>query len=127
MNGNNSNCTGPAAASQPIIAVIGGTGLENPEILQQREELATQETPWGEASTICTGLLGGVTRIFILSRHGKDHDKSPTQGYFFSLLYEVINLFSQLQRKLMGIEKTWCHACRCNYRQRQPSRRLSTW
>ena len=85
MNGNNSNCNGAAAvASEPIIAVIGGTGLENPEILQQREELATQETPWGEASTICTGLLGGVTRIFILSRHGKDHDKSPTQGNFIS-------------------------------------------
>jgi len=92
MNGNNSNCTGPAVASQPIIAVIGGTGLENPEILQQREELATQETPWGEASTICTGLLGGVTRIFILSRHGKDHDKSPTQVNYNANLWALKKL-----------------------------------
>jgi len=90
MNGNNSN--GHCIRPEPIIAVIGGTGLENPEILQQREELATQETPWGEASTICTGLLGGVTRIYILSRHGKDHDKSPTQVNYNANLWALKQL-----------------------------------
>ena len=63
----------------PVIAVIGGTGLENPEIMKDKKELETQTTPWGEASTICTGIVGGE-KIFILSRHGKNHDKSPTQG-----------------------------------------------
>ena len=64
---------------RPVIAVIGGTGLENPEIMKDKKELETQTTPWGEASTICTGIVGGE-KIFILSRHGKNHDKSPTQG-----------------------------------------------
>ena len=68
----------------PVIAVIGGTGLENPEIMKDKKELETQITPWGEASTICTGIVGGE-KIFILSRHGKNHDKSPTQGKISSL------------------------------------------
>merc|ERR1711953_121800 len=62
----------------PVIAVIGGTGLENPEVMKDQKELEVQTTPWGEASTIRTGTVGGI-KIFILSRHGKNHDKSPTQ------------------------------------------------
>ena len=63
----------------PVIAVIGGTGLENPEVMKDQKELEVQTTPWGEASTIRTGTVCGI-KIFILSRHGKNHDKSPTQG-----------------------------------------------
>lgn len=103
MNGNNSNCVN--GHTEPVIAVIGGTGLENPELLKEREELATQKTPWGEASTICTGLLGGHTRIYILSRHGKLHDKSPTQGNHF-LQYLVKLELSELQREFMGSKTT---------------------
>ena len=77
-NANNSN--GVVCALDPVIGIIGGTGLENPEILKEKVELKTQQTPWGEASTICSGLLAGKTKVFILSRHGKDHDKSPSQG-----------------------------------------------
>lgn len=104
MNGNNSNCVN--GRTEPVIAVIGGTGLENPELLKEREELATQKTPWGEASTICTGLLGGQTRIYILSRHGKLHDKSPTQGYNCLTVVSCKLEFSQLQREFMGSKTT---------------------
>lgn len=62
----------------PVIAVIGGTGLENPDVMKDQKELEAQTTPWGEASTIRSGTVAGI-KIFILSRHGKNHDKSPTQ------------------------------------------------
>ena len=83
---------------RPVIAVIGGTGLENPEIMKDKKELETQTTPWGEASTICTGIVGGE-KIFILSRHGKNHDKSPTQGiteYFLPTIDHTARLVSRM-------------------------------
>jgi len=76
---------------RPVIAVIGGTGLENPEIMKDKKELETQTTPWGEASTICSGIVGGE-KIFILSRHGKNHDKSPTQVNYCANMWALKEL-----------------------------------
>jgi 5'-methylthioadenosine phosphorylase len=60
------------------IGIIGGSGLENPEILKSSvEKLA--ETPYGPpSSSLRCGSLNG-TEIVIISRHGWHHTIPPTQ------------------------------------------------
>ena len=60
------------------IAIIGGSGFENPSILKNPGETEV-ETPFGKpSSSFKTGEIGGV-EVFILSRHGRDHSIPPTQ------------------------------------------------
>ena len=60
------------------IAIIGGTGLENPHILQH-PEIVNVETPYGNpSSSFRTGKIAGVD-VAILSRHGRKHIIPPTQ------------------------------------------------
>jgi len=59
------------------IAIIGGSGLEDPSILENpgEEEVST---PYGKpSSTFKTGKINGV-EVVILSRHGRDHSITPT-------------------------------------------------
>jgi len=60
------------------IGLIGGTGLENPEILNNAEE-KNLDTPYGSISSplICGSLNG--TEIVILSRHGRNHTIPPSK------------------------------------------------
>ncbi len=59
------------------IGIIGGSGLDNPEILEDfREEEI--ETPYGKPSSpITCGKIFGV-EVCIISRHGKKHEITPT-------------------------------------------------
>jgi 5'-methylthioadenosine phosphorylase len=60
------------------IAVIGGSGLENPEILRSLEEKHI-DTPYGKPSSpLLCGTLDN-TEVVILSRHGKDHTIPPSE------------------------------------------------
>lgn len=60
------------------IAIIGGTGLENPEILQHPVE-ESFVTPYGEPSSgFLTGEISGV-EVAILSRHGRGHTIPPSK------------------------------------------------
>jgi len=60
------------------IAIIGGTGLEDPSVLKNPGEIEVN-TPYGKpSSTFKTGEIQGV-EVFILSRHGRDHSIPPTQ------------------------------------------------
>lgn len=60
------------------IAIIGGTGLEDPSILKNPGEIEIN-TPYGKpSSTFKTGEIEGV-EVFILSRHGRDHSLPPSQ------------------------------------------------
>ena len=60
------------------IGIIGGSGLENPEILQDYKEINV-DTPFGKPSSpLITGKINGVD-VIILSRHGKKHEIPPTQ------------------------------------------------
>lgn len=60
------------------IAIIGGTGFENPDILKNPQS-AAPETPWGKPDAdIKTGIIGAV-EVCLLSRHGRDHTIPPTQ------------------------------------------------
>ena len=59
------------------IAIIGGTGLENPEILQL-PGVIQPETPYGKTdSDFLTGKINN-TEVILVSRHGKDHSIPPT-------------------------------------------------
>jgi 5'-methylthioadenosine phosphorylase len=62
---------------QAEIGIIGGTGLYDPELLKNIEEI-TVDTPYGAPSdSITTGELGG-RRVAFLPRHGKKHTIRPT-------------------------------------------------
>ena len=60
------------------IGIIGGSGLENPEILKSPEE-KNINTPYGEpSSSLLFGSLDS-TEIVILSRHGRLHTIPPSK------------------------------------------------
>ncbi|ENN73275.1 hypothetical protein HUJ04_010968 [Dendroctonus ponderosae] len=55
---------------------IGGSGLDNPDILRSQTEKRVT-TPYGEPSDILIlGEIGGVACV-LLARHGRKHDKMP--------------------------------------------------
>lgn len=59
------------------VGIIGGSGLENPEILKHASEKVIT-TPYGEPSSpLLIGNLEG-TDIIILSRHGRSHTIPPS-------------------------------------------------
>ncbi len=60
------------------VGIIGGSGLDDPNIIGNAEEI-TVETPYGSPSSALTaGKIGGVD-VVIMARHGKGHRLSPTQ------------------------------------------------
>ena len=60
------------------IAIIGGSGLENPDILKSPQSIE-MDTPFGKVtSDLTTGIIGEL-EVVILSRHGKKHSIPPTQ------------------------------------------------
>ena len=66
-----------AEAVQPVIGIIGGSGLYDIEGLEGKVWRKVH-TPWGEPSDeLLEGTLGGVRCVF-LPRHGRGHRTSPT-------------------------------------------------
>lgn len=60
------------------IAIIGGSGLENPSIMQNAKRTRL-DTPYGEPSSdFVTGTIG-QKEVVLLSRHGRDHTIPPSQ------------------------------------------------
>lgn len=58
------------------IGIIGGSGLEDPGIINNAKEI-TVSTPFGNPSSpLMTGMIGGVN-VVILSRHGAKHSIMP--------------------------------------------------
>ncbi|MBU1136907.1 S-methyl-5'-thioadenosine phosphorylase [Patescibacteria group bacterium] len=66
-------------ASKKIkIGIIGGSGLDDPQIIKGAKEIKI-ETPFGRpASNLITGQISG-REVVILARHGKDHSIMPTR------------------------------------------------
>ncbi|MDJ0866801.1 MAG: S-methyl-5'-thioadenosine phosphorylase [Myxococcota bacterium] len=59
------------------VGIIGGSGLDDPEILKDASEWET-ETPWGAPSSpLKRGRIEGVEAVLI-SRHGRQHTIPPT-------------------------------------------------
>ena len=62
----------------PKIAIIGGSGLENPAILKNATEFKV-DTPYGPpTSDFKCGVING-REVVLLSRHGRQHTIPPTQ------------------------------------------------
>ena len=60
------------------IGIIGGSGLDNPDILKNSKDIDTK-TPYGKPSShLKTGTINGVD-VVILARHGREHTIPPTQ------------------------------------------------
>ncbi len=59
------------------VGIIGGSGLDDPKIFQEANEVSI-DTPYGKPSSNLTiGQIGGV-EVVLLARHGKNHQYSPT-------------------------------------------------
>ncbi len=60
------------------IGVIGGSGLDDPDILKDYKTVEV-ETKYGKpSSSLMTGKIAGIETV-ILARHGRKHQFSPTQ------------------------------------------------
>ncbi len=63
------------------IGIIGGSGLDDPDIMQGACDREV-ETPYGAPSSpLKTGTIAGV-EIILLARHGREHTLPPTQVNF---------------------------------------------
>jgi len=81
--------------SQPVIGVIGGSGLyEIKELTEVRE--VTLDTPFGAPSdAYVTGILDGVNMVF-LPRHGRGHRLLPSELNYRANIYGM---------KKLGVER----------------------
>ncbi len=63
------------------IGIIGGSGLDDPKLLENFEEIEA-DTPFGKpTSPITAGQLNGVD-VCIIARHGREHKIPPTAVNF---------------------------------------------
>ena len=61
----------------PVFGIIGGSGLDNPDILKDARDLDL-DTPWGSPSSpLKAGTIAGK-QVRILARHGREHTIPPT-------------------------------------------------
>lgn len=73
------------------IGIIGGSGLEDGDVLQNIEEVEV-ETPYGVTSSkIKKGVVNG-TEVFVLSRHGPGHAITPTHVNNQANIYALAKL-----------------------------------
>ncbi|MDX1797333.1 MAG: S-methyl-5'-thioadenosine phosphorylase [Candidatus Lokiarchaeia archaeon] len=60
------------------IGIIGGSGLDNPDILKNAEDINV-ETPFGKpSSSLKVGKINDVD-VALIARHGREHTIPPTQ------------------------------------------------
>ena len=63
------------------IGIIGGSGLDNPDILEDVKEKEV-DTPYGKpSSSLKIGKIKGV-EVVLIARHGREHTIPPTQVNF---------------------------------------------
>ncbi len=60
------------------IGIIGGSGLDDPDILKDAKDIEV-ETPYGKpTSPLKSGKINDV-EVFLIARHGREHTIPPTQ------------------------------------------------
>jgi 5'-methylthioadenosine phosphorylase len=62
----------------PKIGIIGGSGLDDPRLLEDSHEIEAETAFGAPSSPLTAGRLAGV-EVVILARHGRRHQFSPTQ------------------------------------------------
>ncbi len=60
------------------IGIIGGSGLDNPDILKEAKDIDVDTTYGKPSSSLKVGKIHGV-EVAILARHGREHTIPPTQ------------------------------------------------
>jgi 5'-methylthioadenosine phosphorylase len=60
------------------IGIIGGSGLDNPDILHNAKDL-TIDTPYGPPTSPARAGTIGEHNVFLLARHGREHTTPPSQ------------------------------------------------
>ena len=74
------------------IGIIGGSGMEKWDILNDVYELKNIETPYGNPSSkIKVGNFKG-SEVYIISRHGENHEITPTHVNNRANIYSFIKL-----------------------------------
>ncbi len=72
------------------IGIIGGSGLDDPDILDNAE-IIHAETPYGKpSSTLSVGRINGVD-VVLIARHGEKHQFSPTQVNYRANIHALKN------------------------------------
>jgi 5'-methylthioadenosine phosphorylase len=70
------------------IGIIGGSGLDNPDILKDSMDI-TVNTPYGNpTSPLKVGKINEVD-VVIIARHGRDHTIPPTQVNYRANIYAL--------------------------------------
>lgn len=77
-----------------MIAIIGGSGLENPDLLKEAEEVII-ETPFGKHSPIKKGKINGID-VVIMSRHGYKHELSPSMINYRANIFALKELKARI-------------------------------
>ena len=73
------------------IGIIGGSGLDDPDILKDAKDLEVK-TPYGKpTSSLKVGKIGNVD-VVLLARHGKDHSVPPTAVNFRANIHALKEL-----------------------------------
>lgn len=78
--------------SKCIVGIIGGTGLDqDSSLLSEKKLVELYETPYGLASDThaISGLIEG-THVYIISRHGKRHNVSPSHVNYRANLWTLV-------------------------------------
>ena len=70
------------------VAIIGGSGLDDPRLMKDIREKSVK-TPYGKPSSALTiGRINGVDTV-VLARHGKDHSIYPTGVNYRANIYAL--------------------------------------
>jgi 5'-methylthioadenosine phosphorylase len=70
------------------IGIIGGSGLDDPRIIKDAEEIIV-DTPYGKpTSPLTCGKINNID-VVILARHGKKHTYPPTQVNYRANIYAL--------------------------------------
>merc|ERR1711982_274385 len=70
------------------VGIIGGTGLDNPDLLEDRKEKRV-DTPFGPPSdALILGRISGVDCV-LLARHGRKHMLTPTAVNYRANIYAL--------------------------------------
>ena len=70
------------------IGIIGGSGLEDPQILSNVHEEEVS-TPYGKPTSVLKHGIINEKEVILISRHGKHHHYSPTEVNYRANLYAL--------------------------------------